>query len=144
LPYLSELERAGIPTVLLGYTEETGKVRNDSIIHGIPQLRYVEASRNSLGGVTEAEKVLPLLLEGLTRPLTEKEQETGLWAPTEPRILFEGTLEEAEEFYNQSEIIPGLGNTPFSMYTDGLPVVIPTGGHPYRGTRGKNAERNQP
>ena len=126
MPYLAELERGGIPTVLLGYTEETGKVKNDSVLHGIPQLRYVEASRNSLGGVTEAEKVLPLLLEALTRPLTEKEQESGLWAPSEPRILFEGTLEEAEEFYNQSENIPGLGNTPFSLYTDGLPVVIPT------------------
>ena len=52
--FLAELERGGIPTVLLGYTEETGKVRNDSVLHGIPQLRYIEASRNSLGGVTES------------------------------------------------------------------------------------------
>jgi hypothetical protein len=126
LPYLAELEKAGIPTVLLGYTEETGKVRNDAVLNGIPWLRYIEASRNSLGGVTEANKVLPLLLDSLTRPLTKEEKSSSLWAPKSSRILFEGTLEEAEEFYNQAENIPGLGNTPFSVYTDGMPVVIPT------------------
>jgi len=88
VPFLAEFEKAGIPTVLLGYTEETGKVRNDAVMQGIPQLRYIEASRSSLGGVTEAEKMLPLLLEALTRPLTEKEKEKGRWAPREPRILF--------------------------------------------------------
>jgi len=35
-------------------------------------------------------------------------------------------LEEAEDFYNQTKKIPGILNAPFSMYTDGLPVVIPT------------------
>ena len=123
---MADFEKAGIPTILLGYTEETGKVRNDAVLRGIPHLRYIEASRSSLGGVTEAELVLPKLLDGLTRPLTDEEKEGGRWAPTEPRILFEGTLEEAEEFYNQYELISGLNNTPFSRYTDGLPVVIPT------------------
>ncbi len=112
--------------MLLGYTEETGKVKHDAVLHGIPKLRYIEASRSSPGGVDEADKVMQPLLEGLTRPLTKEEKESGRWAPWQPRILFEGTLEEAEEFYNQSETIPGLNNTPFSMYTDGLPVVIPT------------------
>jgi hypothetical protein len=73
LPFLASFEKAGIPTVLLGYTEETGKVRHDAVLHGIPELRYIEASRSSLGGVTEAELVMPLLLDGLTRPLTDKE-----------------------------------------------------------------------
>ena len=77
MPYLAELEKEGIPTVLLGYTEETGMVRSEAVLHGMPQIRYVEASRNSLGGVTEAELVLPLLLDGLTRPLTETEMETS-------------------------------------------------------------------
>ena len=126
MPFLASFEKAGIPTVLLGYTEETGKVRHDAVLNGLPELRYVEASRSSLGGVSEAELVMPLLLDGLTRPLTDKEKESGHWMPTEPRILFEGTLEEAEEFYNQYELIPGLNDTPFCKYTDGLPVVIPT------------------
>ena len=117
---------SGIPTVLLAYNEEYGKIQHDSVIFGVPHLRFVIASRNSPGGVSEAEKVLPQLLDGLTRPLTKEEQGTGRWAPTQPRILFEGTLEDAEEFYNQTEQIPGLRGAPWSVYTDGAPVVIPT------------------
>jgi hypothetical protein len=125
LPYLADLEKQGIPTVLLGYTEETAKVRHDSTVFGIPHLRLVEASRNS-PGPEEADKLIQPLIQGLTRPLTKAEKEGGLWAPKEPRILFEGTLEEAEEFYNQTEKVPGLLDAPFAVYTDGLPVVIPT------------------
>ena len=125
MPYLADLEREGIPTVLLGYTEETGKVKHDSVVYGIPHLRLVEASRNS-PGPEEADKLIQPLLEGLTRPLTAEEKQSGRWAPKQSRILFEGTLEEAEEFYNQTEKIPSLLDAPFAMYTDGLPVVIPT------------------
>jgi hypothetical protein len=126
LPYLASLEKEGIPTILVNFNEEEGKVVHDSTLHGIPKLRHLIASRNSVGGVTEAEYLLPLVIEELTRPLNEEEQESGLWAPHESRILFEGTLQEAEEFYNQVEYIPEILNAPFSRYTDGLPVVIPT------------------
>ena len=126
MPYLSSLEQEGIPTVLINYGEETGKVEHDRTLYGVPGLRHVVASRKSPGGVSEAERLVEPLLEALTKPLTDEEKESGMWAPTEPRILFEGTLEEAEEFYNQVEYLPGILNAPFSKYTDGLPVVIPT------------------
>jgi len=99
LPYLADLEQSGIPTVLLSYTEEREKIKHDSTLYGVPKMRYIEASRSSLGGVDEANKVMPLLLDALTRPLTEEEKEKGRWAPTQPRILFEGALSEADEFY---------------------------------------------
>ncbi|MFC2070705.1 hypothetical protein ACFLTB_06005, partial [Chloroflexota bacterium] len=67
-----------------------------------------------------------LLVQALTKPLTDEEKESSLWSPRESRILFEGTLEEAEEFYQQTENIPGILNAPFSRYTDGLPIVVPT------------------
>ena len=108
------------------FNEETEKVKHDAVLHGVPELRYVVASRNSLGGVSEADKLIEPVLEALTRPLTDKEKQTGDWAPKQPRILFEGTLEDAEEFYNQTIQIPRLLGAPFSKYTDGLPVVIPT------------------
>jgi hypothetical protein len=126
LPYLSELERSGIPTVLVTYNEETEKVKHDSVIFGIPKLRFVAASRNSPGGVSEADQIIDPVLDALTRPLTQEEKASGTWAPRQPRILFEGTLEDAEEFYNQTIQIPRLIGAPFSKYTDGLPVVIPT------------------
>jgi hypothetical protein len=126
LPYLSDLEQSGIPTVLVTYNEESEKVKHDSVIFGVPGLRFVVASRNSLGGVSEANKILDPVLDALTRPLTEDEKKGGTWAPKQPRVLFEGTLEDAEDFYSQTIQIPRLKGAPFSKYTDGLPIVVPT------------------
>ena len=112
--------------MLVVFNEETEKVKHDAVIFGVPKLRFVVASRNSVGGVSEADKILEPVLDALTRPLAKEETERGRWAPQQPRILFEGTLEEAEEFYNQAINIPRLLGAPFSKYTDGLPVVIPT------------------
>jgi len=41
-----------------------------------------------------------------------------------PRILFTGTLDDAQDFYQQTEIVGT--NTPIAKYTDGMPIVIPT------------------
>jgi len=54
LPYLADLEKSGIPTVIINYDEETGKVEHDARIFGVPALRHIVASRNSPGGITEA------------------------------------------------------------------------------------------
>jgi hypothetical protein len=126
LPYLADLEQSGIPTVMVVFNEETEKVKHDAVLYGVPKQRFVVASRFSPGGVSEANLILEPVLDALTRPLTADEKGGGKWAPTQPRILFEGTLEDAEEFYNQTIQIPRLLGAPFSKYTDGLPVVIPT------------------
>jgi len=125
LPYLAELEKEGIPTVLIDLSEETTKVRHDAVVYGIPGLRVIEASR-TLPGPEDVDNWIDPLVKSLTKPLTAKEKKSGTWAPEEPRVLFEGTLEEAEDFYAQTEKISGILNAPFSKYTDGLPVVIPT------------------
>jgi hypothetical protein len=125
LPYLAELEKDGIPTVLIDLAEETTKVRHDATVYGVPELRVIEASR-TLPGPEDVDNWLDPLVKSLTKPLTAKEKKSGMWAPEQPRILFEGTLEDAEKFYQQTEKIPGILNAPFAMYTDGLPVVIPT------------------
>jgi hypothetical protein len=125
LPYLARLEKAGIPTVLIDLSEESEKVKHDAMIYGIPKLRYVEASR-TLPGPVDVDRFFGPLMDALTRALTPEEKKGGIYAPHESRILFEGTLEDAEEFYNQTENIPGILNAPFAKYTDGLPVVIPT------------------
>ncbi|MFC1954839.1 hypothetical protein ACFLVZ_03360, partial [Chloroflexota bacterium] len=125
MPYLTELEKSGIPTVLINHTEETEKVKHDLLLYGVPRLRFVEASR-TLPGPEDVDNWFEPLMEALTRPLTDLENERGHWAPKEPRILFEGTLEEAEEFYRQTENPPGILGAPISKYTDGLPIVIPT------------------
>jgi hypothetical protein len=126
LPYLADLEKSGIPTVLINYQEETEKVKHDRVFFGVPELRHIEADRKSPGGVTEADRLVEPVLNALTKPLTATEKKSGTFAPEQPRVLFEGTLEEAEKFYNQTEKLPYLLDTPFAVYTDGLPVVIPT------------------
>lgn len=122
---MADFETSGIPTVLIEHTEEDSKVRHDAVLYGIPELRIIQASR-TMPGPADVDRWIQPLVEALTRPLTEKEKKSGRWAPQEPRIFFEGTLEEAEEFYNQTENIPGILNAPFCKYTDGLPVTIPT------------------
>ena len=84
---MSDLEQSGIPTVMIVFNEETEKLKHDAVIHGLPKLRFVVASRNSLGGVSEAHKILEPVLEALTRPLTEEEQEGGVGAETAPNTL---------------------------------------------------------
>jgi hypothetical protein len=125
LPYLAELEEDGIPTVLIDLSEESGKVRHDAVVYGVPGLRFVEAHR-TMPGPQDVDRIIGDVVDALVRPLTDREKERGRWAPENPRILFEGTLEEAEEFYQQTESIPAILDAPFSRYTDGLPVVIPT------------------
>ena len=66
-------------------------------------------------------------MDGLTRPLTSEEQKRSKLERKEHKsILFEGTLEKAEEFYTRVEVIPTLQNAPYALYTDGLPVNVPT------------------
>ncbi len=88
-------------------------------------MRVVYESRTVPGHI-DTERVMPLLMDALTRPLTEEEKAHGKWEMPDKRILFEGTLEEAQEFYQQTEIIPTLQNAPHALYTDGLPVIVPT------------------
>lgn len=125
MPYLADLERAGIPTVLIGFDDQDEFIRQEALTIGMPKLRYMHASR-TVRGPADVDSFLDSMFDGLTRPLTEEEKESGAWTPQEPRILFEGTLEEAEEFYMQAERIPGLLNAPYAKYTDGLPIVVPT------------------
>jgi hypothetical protein len=125
LPYLAKLEKAGIPATYIVLDEEIPKVCHDAALHGIPTVRYITGSRLQ-AGPEDVERIYRSVMDSLIQPLNDDEKKSGLYAPREPRILFEGTLEEAEEFYNQVEYLPGILNAPFSKYTDGLPVVIPT------------------
>ena len=126
MPYVADLEQSGIPSVLIHYHEQKWKVENDRKLYGVPAIRLVQADRKSPGGIDEAERIEPLLIDALTKPLTAKEKKSGEWKVKEPRILFEGTMAGAEKFYAQTENIEACLNTPFCIYTDGLPVVIPT------------------
>ena len=100
-------------------------VEQEALVNGVPHIRYLHASR-VLQGPEDVEQWIEPMLDGLVRPLTEKEKESGMWNPPQPRVLFTGTLEEAETFYQQTKWIPHPVNAPISVYTDGFPIRIPT------------------
>ncbi len=100
-------------------------VQQEALVNGIPNVRFLPASR-TLSGPEDMERIIEPVLEGLTNPLTDKEKESGRWEPPQDRILFEGTLDGAQAFYQQSKWIPLPVEAPISVYTDGFPIIVPT------------------
>lgn len=120
-----EIEKKGIPLVIVIYEDQDECFNQSARVNGVPNLRRVHVSRTR-PGPEDADRILEPMLEALTRPLTAKESERGRWEVSDKRILFEGNLQEAQEFYQQTEIIPTLQSAPIAKYTDGLPIIIPT------------------
>ncbi len=96
-----------------------------ALVEGVPNLRWVHASRTA-PGPADVDDWITDALDALTRPLSEEEKRSGEWHPDFNRYIFEGTMDEAEEFFNQTEWIPHPVNAPITRFTDGLPVTIPT------------------
>ncbi len=125
MPYLAKLEKAGIPTVLVDLADQHNMVSQEAMVSGVPRIRSIHASR-TLPGPADVEQVIKPILDGLTRPLTDEEKAHGRWEIPQQRVLFTGTLDEAEEFYQQTQYVPHPVNANISVYTDGFPIVIPT------------------
>ena len=107
------------------YEDQDECFNQSARVNGVPNLRRVHVSRTR-PGPEDADRIVEPMFEALTRPLTAKERERGRWEVPDQRILFEGCLQEAQEFYQQTEIVPTLQNAPIAKYTDGLPIVVPT------------------
>jgi hypothetical protein len=125
LPYIAQLEKEGIPTVLIDLEDQHNMVQEEALAAGVPKVRYLPASRY-LPGPEDVKKWIEPMLDALVRPLTEEEKASGMHIPPSERVLFEGTLEEAEKFYSQTRYIPRPVKAELAVYTDGLPVVVPT------------------
>ncbi len=125
MPYLAKLEKAGVPTVVIDFEDQENMVKQEALAQGVPKIRYVHASR-VIPGPEDVDNWMDKIFYALTSPLTDEEQESGMWLPTDDRIIFEGTMDEAEEFFHQTEWIPHPVNAPIARFTDGLPVRIPT------------------
>jgi hypothetical protein len=92
---------------------------------GTPAIRWVACSRY-LPGPEDVDLFIEPMIEELTRPLVEKEKESGVWSLNVPRVIFEGTLDEAQAFYQQTRHVPPPLDAPIAIYTDGFPIIIPT------------------
>jgi hypothetical protein len=122
---LAKLEKAGIPTVVVDLEDQEQMVKQEALVNGVPKIRYLHASR-TLPGPQDVDNWIMPMLEALTRSLTDEEKASGIYTIPQQRILFEGTLDEAQEFYQQTEWIPLPVQAPIAKYTDGFPIVVPT------------------
>jgi len=108
------------------YSDQQNYFHNVALTNGCPNIRCVAVPR-----IGHADEMIPTfydaLVKALTGPLTAKEKESGLYSPpAPPRILFEGTNDEAQDFLQQTTLIENCRMCPIAKYTDGLPVIVPT------------------
>ena len=108
------------------YPDQSNFFKQISLNNGVPNQRWVAVPR-----IGQPEEMVATyydkIIKALTDPLTAKEKEAGLYSPpSPPRVLFEGTNDEAQDFLQQTVLVDTCRNCPIAKYTDGLPVVIPT------------------
>ncbi len=126
MPYIAKLEKAGIPTVTIDFQDQRHMIKEWAERMGVPKIRTIHEGR-ILPGPAEIDDWIEPLLNALTTPLTDEEKKHGMaQPPNQDRILFEGTLDEAEVFYQQTQHVPSPVDAPISIYTDGYPIRIPT------------------
>ncbi|MFC1920232.1 hypothetical protein ACFLYQ_00730 [Chloroflexota bacterium] len=112
--------------MLITFEDQVEMVQKQALVTGAPNIRFLYASR-TIPGQEGIDTFLEPLIAGLTEPLTEEEKESGRWEPpTQDRVIFEGTMDEAEDFFNQTHNVFWASRAPINMYTDGLPIVLPT------------------
>jgi hypothetical protein len=123
---MAKAEIAGVPTVLMGFEDQLNFARNTNLLNGAPNARWVTVPRVGTG----EERVATFyneIEEALTSPLTADEQQSGLYQPpAQPRVAFEGTLNDAQEFFAQTTLVENCRNCPIATWTDGLPIIVPT------------------
>jgi len=73
LPYITKLEKAGIPTVIVDLEDQHQMVKQTALRYGVPEVRYIAASR-TLRGEADCDQFIEPMLEMLTKPLTGKEK----------------------------------------------------------------------
>jgi len=112
--------------VLITFDDQKDMVMETALASGVPQERFLNGPRDIPGHVG-VDTILEPLLDALIRPLTEEEMQGGRWEPPpQERVLFEGTLDEADAFYQQTREVFWAGWAPIAVYTDGLPIRVPT------------------
>ena len=120
------MEKAGIPTVSLMYADQINFHKQVALNYGVPAIRFIAVPRIGTAEETVG-AYYSQVAKALTDPLTAKEKESGLYSPpAPPRVLFEGTYDESQDFLQQTVLIENCRMCPIAKYTDGLPIIVPT------------------
>ncbi|MFC1891950.1 hypothetical protein ACFLZT_06110 [Thermodesulfobacteriota bacterium] len=121
------MEKEGIPVVLETWDfEDIKNISNKAFrIEGVPEVREVFTPPDT--ALTSLKEFIPEFINALTRPLTEKEKESGTYKPPErSRIATTGTYREVQEYFEGDLTRFPQGKAPVALMTDGLPVTPPT------------------
>ena len=105
-----------------------GQIKDEAIIRKVPECRVIPVPRPRPGLTPEqiAKNMVPELIAGLTRPLTDKETYKGEVIPPKPdRIAFEGTYDEIQDYFI-GDLTAFIDIEPHAKWTDGLPIIPPT------------------
>ncbi len=123
---MSEVEKAGIPSVFIIFEDQDECWRQACLVNGIAPIRRVWGSRH-VPGPQDVPTWIDKMMNELVRPLTDEEKNPAKIDTSNPRYIFEGTINEAQKFFQQTEHIPQLyNNASICKYTDGLPIVPPS------------------
>lgn len=109
--------------MLIVVADEVETIKEAGISNGVETQRYTVAP----GSGPIPQRIVTILdgaVKALTQPPSTKEKKSYLYKPLEePRVAFEGTYDDAQEFFQMTQQL-SLG--PIARWTDGLPIVLPT------------------
>ena len=112
--------------MLLGFPDQRPLSAQICLITGCPNVRWIDVPRVGTGE-ERVNAFFSQVIDALTIPLTDLEKQGGIYnPPPDPRIAFVGTLDDAQEFFQQTTLINNCRNCPIAQWTDGLPIIIPT------------------
>ena len=115
-------EYIGIPSVMIAAPGFDTQARTTAYNNGVPALR-VAVYPGAFASHTEEqlkentrEVLWPQILDALTEPITQEEIDANsqLEAADPQEVVFSGTIDEVNEFYNDM------------LWSDGMPIVPPT------------------
>lgn len=108
-----------------GFWDQEKYFDRTALLNNVPELRWVTIERTGTPE-TRLYPIVPALIAALTDPLTEEEMYVGTYVPEMPdRYIFEGTYDEAIEFFNTAEHVDSA-NADINIHTDGGPIIPPT------------------
>jgi hypothetical protein len=124
--FVADAEKKGIPTAGLCFPDQQTFFQNVVLTNGVPNSRFVATPRTGTGPERVA-VFIDAALKALTDPLTAKEKESGLYSPPpNPRIIFTGTFDDSQTFFQATSPVSNCKNCPIAKWTDGLPIIVPT------------------
>ena len=128
---------SGIPTVLIDLEDQEAMVKQEALVNGMPNVRYVHASR-TMQGPDDVDRMIDPILDGLLRPLTDKEKEGGVSTLHRTGSSSKGPMMRLRSSTTRPATLPG----PSMRRSQCIPMDCPSASHGRASQR--DAQGHQP